>query len=245
MKDIIELTKKEYERYMQQDDFIGEGSFGKVFKYNDDLALKLWFNKFTNAYYEEVRGQLKNLLNNNFSNCKTPEIAVTVEGEIMGYLMNYCSGLILSKMPNSTLFKAIIKALKINVSNLKEISHKKFMICDIHPNNIMYNVSFYQNGFTFIDCDDWEYFPKTSYQKCLYNNIYWFNEMIFELFDIKNPYYLKAIIKNNYSLRDRLERIYEWESKESYEFIISLKNYLEEKNHTKIRTLGEFRNYMR
>ena len=245
MKDTIELTKKEYERYMLQDDFIGEGSFGKVFKYNDNLALKLWFNQFTDTYYEEVRSQLKNLLDNNFSNCKTPERAATVEGQTMGYLMNYCNGILLSKMPDSTLFKAIIKALKINVSNLKEISHKRFMVQDIHPNNMMYNLAFYKEGFTFIDCDDWEYLPIYTYQECLYNNIYWFNEMIFKLFNIKDHNYLKSMIINNYNLRDRLEKIYEWKSEESFEFILSLKNYLEEKNHTKIRTLGEFRKYMR
>ena len=145
-QETINLSLKQYQDYLQSDNFIGSGFNSRIFLYQEKEVLKLWKEYVNIAVLNLFRQNIKALLSISNKSLITPQRLAMFEDKIVGYTMPYFSGYNLSELPLDTSLMKLYKALIELEKNIKEIAKMHLDIGDIHSDNIMYK----QGNFVFL-----------------------------------------------------------------------------------------------
>lgn len=118
--------------------YIDSGACGDVYRYNDDLAIKL-FNP-SNMYI--INGeQFSGLIGVENDTCVFPKCRVEVDGLFKGYAMDYIEGYKLLKIAKEIDLNILIEAISKAENDIKLLSPTKIQFSDDNEGGLLWTVN--------------------------------------------------------------------------------------------------------
>ena len=126
---------------------LGNGACGTVYKYGNDLAVKILNNKGFEQYNEDTFSEIVGIEN---ETCVFPKCKVEVDGRFQGYVMNYINGCLLWDVVRSIDLETLILALQKAEADIEKLTKDKIKLEDVNQGGLMWSKD---SGIQIIDTD--------------------------------------------------------------------------------------------
>lgn len=134
---------------------LGEGACGTVYKYGNDLAVKILNHKGLEEYNEEDFSKIVGIEN---ETCVFPKCKVEVDGKFQGYVMNYINGCLLWDVVRKLDLETLIIALQKAEADIEKLTKDKIRLVDVNQGGLMWSE---ESGIQIIDTD---FFVRDEYE---------------------------------------------------------------------------------
>ena len=165
-------------------ELIGSGFEGRVFKLNDNTAIKIF--GCSNVIIPEFKFSDLNL-----KYIVVPKEKIYIGNVLKGYTMNYIKGISLNKINISHNYDLLINICKEIKREIQLVSNNQIPFSDLNEKNITYNDAFY-----LIDCLDKRNL-NISKEECYKNNLKEFYKIIFYKLLNEDKFLMNKILKSN------------------------------------------------
>ena len=115
---------------------LGNGACGTVYKYGNDLAIKILNNKGFEQYNEDTFSEIVGIEN---ETCVFPKCKVEVDGRFQGYVMNYINGCLLWDVVRSIDLETLILALQKAEADIDKLTKDKIKLEDVNQGGLMWS----------------------------------------------------------------------------------------------------------
>ena len=165
----LKITSEELSK-MQE---LGRGACSTVYRYNDDLVIKVLNDKGIELHNEENFSDILGIKNDT---CIFPQNRVEVDGLFKGYTMEYIRGIPLHEIIKKLDIQTLISAIQKVEEDLEELSSEKILFQDLNQGGLMWDET--QNRIKIIDTDFFEKNESIEKEQCYSTNISSFYSMI-------------------------------------------------------------------
>lgn len=165
-------------------ELIGRGFEGRVFKLNDNTAIKIF--SCSNIIIPEFK-----FSNLNLKYIVLPKEKIYIGNVLKGYTMNYIKGISLNKTNISHNYDLLINICKEIKREIQLVSNNQIPFSDLNEKNIIYN-----NAFYLIDCLSKRNL-NISKEECCKNNLKEFYKILFYKLLNENKFLMNKILKSN------------------------------------------------
>lgn len=225
----IELSTFQMRKY-QFIPTLKKGANGKVFRYNPEMAIKIWCHDedfFTN--------QAKQLM---FKYCTiaTPQILASYNQKIVGYLMDWAVGKKIFCLNDADYYN-FVGALRRTYNDIKDISKKSIKLIDCDIKNILYTENKYIGKLTIVDTDLWQ-LSDWDYKKLLEYNQMELNNAI-----LRSLICLNSLAIHSFTYQNNIENI--WNALDLASYLDNLKDIAENYTNKKVRKLSDLERFLR
>ncbi len=166
--EIIKLSNDEISKLQS----IGEGACSTVYRYNDNLVIKLFNEKGMSLHDEESFSDLMGIKN---ETCVFPETPVEANGHFQGYTMQYIEGTELFKVIKDLDLKKVIRAINKVEEDLKTLAIDKILFQDLNQGGIMWSS---EEKIKIMDTDFFQKNDDITEEEVYSSNLESFNSMI-------------------------------------------------------------------
>ena len=151
---------------------LGRGACATVYRYDDDLVIKVFNEKGMELHDKESFSFLVGVKN---ETCVFPESFVEVDGNFHGYVMQYIEGTELHNVVKKLDFRKIIEAIQKVEKDLKNLASNKILFQDLNQGGIMWNN---EEKIKIIDTDFFQKNEDITEEQAYSHNLEAFNSMI-------------------------------------------------------------------
>ena len=164
----ISLSKDDINEFQN----LGGGACATVYKFSDDLAIKIFKEKGMELHDEETFSKLVGVENDT---CIFPKCRVDLDGKFQGYAMQYVNGSMLSDIIKSIDINALIEAINKAEEDLKILATNKILLNDLNQGGLMWSD---ERKIKIIDTDFFKQNKDISEEQAYSHNLESFNSMI-------------------------------------------------------------------
>lgn len=151
---------------------LGGGACATVYKFNGDLAIKIYKENGIELHDEESFSKLIGVEN---ETCIFPKARVEIDGQFQGYAMQYVDGYMLGDLIKSIDLKTLIDAINKAEKDLQQLAAKKILLVDLNQGSLMWS----NNGnIKIIDTDFFKQNKEISEEQAYSHNLESFNSLI-------------------------------------------------------------------
>ena len=151
---------------------LGRGACATVYRYDDDLVIKVFNEKGMELHDKESFSALVGVKN---ETCVFPESLVEVDGNFQGYAMQYVEGTELHNIAKELDFRKIIEAIQKVEEDLKTLASDKILFQDLNQGGIMWSN---EGRIKIIDTDFFQKNEDITEEQVYSHNLESFNSMI-------------------------------------------------------------------
>ena len=151
---------------------LGRGACATVYRYGDNLVIKIFNEKGLELHDEEGFSSIMGIENNT---CIFPKSFVEIDGCFQGYAMQYIEGSELQKVIKKLDFNSIITAINKVEQDLRTLASDKIVFMDLNQGGIMWNE---KDGMKIIDTDFFSRNDDITEEECYSHNIKHFYTLI-------------------------------------------------------------------
>lgn len=164
----ISLSKDDINEFQN----LGGGACATVYKFSDDLAIKIFKEKGMELHDEETFSKLVGVENDT---CIFPKCRVDIDGQFQGYAMQYVNGTMLSDIIKSIDINTLIEAINKAEEDLKILATDKILLNDLNQGGLMW---IDEGKIKIIDTDFFKQNKDISEEQAYSHNLESFNSMI-------------------------------------------------------------------
>lgn len=164
----ISLSKDDINEFQN----LGGGACATVYKFSDDLAIKIFKEKGMELHDEETFSKLVGVENDT---CIFPKCRVDIDGQFQGYAMQYVNGTMLSDIIKSIDINTLIEAINKAEEDLKILATDKILLNDLNQGGLMWSD---EGKIKIIDTDFFKQNKDISEEQAYSHNLESFNSMI-------------------------------------------------------------------
>ena len=157
---------------LQQLQNLGRGACATVYRYGENLAVKIFNEKGLEQHDEEGFSSIMGIENNT---CVFPKCFVEVDGYFKGYAMQYIEGSELQKVIKELDFNSIIAAINKVEQDVWALASDKIVYMDLNQGGIMWNEN---EEMKIIDTDFFSRNDDITEEECYSHNIKHFYTLI-------------------------------------------------------------------
>lgn len=151
---------------------LGGGACATVYKFSDDLALKIFKEKGIELHDEETFSKLVGVEN---ETCIFPKCRVKIDGQFQGYAMQYVNGSMLADTIKNIDLKTLIEAIQEAEKDLRLLATDKILINDLNQGGLMWSN---EGKIKVIDTDFFQKNEDITEEQAYSHNLESFNSMI-------------------------------------------------------------------
>ena len=172
---------------------LGGGACATVYKYSDELAVKVFKKQWMELHNEESFSEIFGIEN---ETCVFPKCRIEIDGTFQGYAMQYIDGSMLDQVVKEIDLKTLTEAIRKAESDLKLLSADKIMFNDVNQGGLMWTKD---GKIKVIDTDFFLKYEDIAEEKTYSHNLEHFNTMIeMETGFMEGPVYKYLSSKQEY-----------------------------------------------
>lgn len=172
---------------------LGGGACATVYKYSDELAVKVFKKQGMELHNEESFSEIFGIENETYV---FPKCRIEIDGTFQGYAMQYIDGSMLDQVVKEIDLKTLTEAIRKAESDLKLLSADKIMFNDVNQGGLMWTKD---GKIKVIDTDFFLKYEDIAEEKTYSHNLEHFNTMIeMETGFMEGPLYKYLSSKQEY-----------------------------------------------
>lgn len=164
----IKLNSKDIEHLQK----LGRGACATVYKYGDNLVIKVFNEKGMELHDEEGFSGILGVEN---GTCIFPQCLVDIDENFQGYAMQYVEGTELQNVIKELDIRTLISAIQKVEEDIRTLSPDKILFEDLNQGGIMWSN---EDGIKIIDTDFFTRSDDITEEECFSHNLKNFNTMI-------------------------------------------------------------------
>ena len=151
---------------------LGEGSCATVYKYNNELAVKVFKQPGMELHNEESFSEILGIEN---ETCVFPQCRLEIDGRFQGYAMQYIEGPMLWKIVKKIELNTLKEAIRKAENDIRLLSTDRILFNDVNQGGLMWT----EDGkIKVIDTDDFYKDEDITEEQTYSHNLEQFNTMV-------------------------------------------------------------------